>query len=62
MISIWLSTEKKSLGLYNFKNDELLKTNLIKTEKAKAIEMEGFIKAYIQSFNERLIGNKLTIQ
>ena len=53
---------KKSLGLYNFKNDELLKTNLIKTEKAKAIEMEGFIKAYIQSFNERLIGNKLTIQ
>jgi len=52
---------KKSLGLYNFKKDELLKTNLIKTEKAKATEMETFIKAYIQSFNERMIGNKLTL-
>ena len=53
---------KKSLGLYNFKKDELLKTNLIKTDKNKANEMESFIKAYIQSFNERLIGNKLTIK
>jgi len=53
---------KKSLGLYNFKKDELLKTNLIKTKKAKANEMETFIKAYIQSFNERMIGNKLTLQ
>lgn len=53
---------KKSLGLYNFKKDELLKSNLIKTEKAKTTEMETFIKAYIQSFNERMIGNKLTLQ
>ena len=30
------------------------------TPKAKATEMETFIKAYIQSFNERMIGNKLT--
>lgn len=52
---------KKSLGLYNFKKDELLKTNLIKTKKAKTIEMETFIKAYIQSFNERMIENKLTL-
>ena len=53
---------KKSLGLYNFKNDELLKTNVIQTEKAKTTEMETFIKAYIQSFNELMIGNKLTLQ
>ena len=53
---------KKSLGLYNFKKDELLKTNLIKTDKSKTTEMETFIKAYIQSFNERMIGNKLTLQ
>ena len=53
---------KKALGLYNFKKDELLKTNLMKTEKAKTDEMETFVKAYIQSFNERMIGNKLTIQ
>jgi hypothetical protein len=53
---------KKSFGLYNFKKDELLKKNIIKTEKAKAAEMEKFIKAYIQSFNERMIGNKLTLK
>lgn len=53
---------KKSLGLYNFKNDELLNNNVIQTEKAKTTEMETFIKAYIQSFNERMIGNKLTLQ
>jgi phosphoglycerol transferase MdoB-like AlkP superfamily enzyme len=53
---------KKSLAMYNFKKDELLKTNLIKTETVKATEMETFIKAYIQSFNERIIGNKLTLQ
>ena len=53
---------KKSVGLYNFKKDELLKKNIIKTEKSKAIEMEKFIKAYIQSFNERMIGNKLTLK
>jgi phosphoglycerol transferase MdoB-like AlkP superfamily enzyme len=53
---------KKSLGLYNFKKDELLKTNLIKTDKSKTTEMETFIKAYIQSFNERMIENKLTLQ
>lgn len=53
---------KKSVGLYNFKKDELLKKNLIKTDKAKTAEMEKFIKAYIQSFNERMIGNKLTLK
>ncbi len=52
---------KKSIAMYDFKKDELLKTNVIKTEKAKATEMERFIKAYIQSFNERMIGNELTL-
>lgn len=50
---------KKAIGLYNIKKDELLSTNLIKSEKEKAAEMERFIKAYIQSFNERMIENKL---
>ncbi len=50
---------KKALALYNFKKDELFKTNIISTEKNKAIQMERFIKAYVQSFNERIINNKL---
>ena len=51
---------QKALGLYNFKEDELLKNNLLETDKKTAKEMEKFIKAYIQSFNQRVIENKLT--
>lgn len=52
---------KKAIGLYNFKTDELLKNNLVKTEIETKNKMERFIKAYIQSFNERMIDNRLTI-
>ena len=52
----------KVLGLYNFKKDELLKNNLQKTDKETTQKLEKFLKAYIQSFSERMIGNKLTIQ
>jgi phosphoglycerol transferase MdoB-like AlkP superfamily enzyme len=51
---------QKAIGLYNFKTDELLKNNLLKKDKVKAAEMEKFIKAYVQSFNERMIEDKLT--
>lgn len=55
---------KASIGLYNFKDDELMKKNLIHNENEKQIKlkMERFIKAYIQSFNDRVINNKLTLQ
>ena len=52
---------KETLALYNFKKDELLKTNLMNSEKEKRQKMEAFIKAYIQSFKERMIKNKLTV-
>lgn len=52
----------KSIGLYNFKTDPMLEENLIKSEKDRTAEMERFIKAYIQSFNERLINNQLTVK
>ena len=52
---------KKALALYNFKNDELLKTNLLKQNTVLAKKMERFIKAYVQSFNERIINNQLTV-
>lgn len=50
-----------SLGLYNLKKDPLLKENLILIEPDKAKTLELFIKAYIQSFNERMINNNLTL-
>jgi phosphoglycerol transferase MdoB-like AlkP superfamily enzyme len=52
---------KKAIGLYNFKTDELLKNNLLKSNSVIADQMEKFIKAYVQSFNERVINNKLHV-
>ena len=52
----------KSLGLYNWKVDPLLKDNLVQKNNAKKNEMEQFIKAYIQSFNKRVINNDLIIK
>ncbi|MBS1534941.1 MAG: LTA synthase family protein [Bacteroidetes bacterium] len=49
----------KSLGLYNFKNDSLFKDNLLQREPKLKAQMERFIKAYIQSFNERVSRNEL---
>lgn len=51
----------KSLALYNFKKDILMKNNLISVEIERAKHMEDFLKAYIQSFNERMIANELTL-
>ena len=51
----------KSLVLYNWKTDPLLKENLINKDKIKTQEMESFMKAYIQSFNKRVSKNQLTL-
>jgi phosphoglycerol transferase MdoB-like AlkP superfamily enzyme len=51
----------KSIGLYNIKKDALLKNNLMETNLELKLKMERFIKAYIQSFNKRLVDNALTI-
>jgi phosphoglycerol transferase MdoB-like AlkP superfamily enzyme len=51
---------KNSISLYNLKNDSLLKKNLIFSELYKKKEMETFIKAYIQQYNNRMINNKMT--
>lgn len=52
----------KSLGLYNWKKDPLLKNNLLQKEPEIKNKMERFIKAYIQSFNHRVSKNELTIK
>jgi len=51
----------RSLGLYNFKTDILIEHNLIKTHREIAAEMETYIKAIIQQYNNRMIDDKLTI-
>lgn len=52
----------KTIGLYNWKKDPLLKTNLVRKQPKTKNKMERFIKAYIQSFNHRVSKNQLTIR
>jgi len=50
----------KSHALYNFIEDKLLKKGLLYTRPGKRAALENFLKAYIQSYNHRMIKNKLT--
>ncbi len=52
----------KSIGLFNFNNDPLFKNNLLEKAPSIRANMERFIKAYIQSFNERVNDNQLTVK
>lgn len=52
----------KSLGLYNWKIDLELKDNLLTKEPEKAKSMERFLKAYIQTFNQRVKNNQLVVK
>lgn len=56
--------ENNLLDCIILKKDELLKNNLIQNESEVKVKlkMERFIKAYVQSFNDRMINNKLTLQ
>lgn len=51
----------QTIGFYKWKEDTLLKNNLMNQNSLKVKEAEKFIKAYIQSFNERVINNQLTL-
>ncbi len=50
---------KSSTALYNINNDSLLKNNLINNEIKKKNEMESFVKAVIQQYNNSMISNKM---
>ncbi|WP_300596589.1 LTA synthase family protein [Niabella sp.] len=50
---------KKATGLYDFKKDRLMKTNLLQDSIKQAAAMEQRVKAFIQQYNNRLIRNQL---
>jgi len=52
---------KESTMLYNIKTDPLMRHNLINKKPEIQKNMERFIKAYIQSYNQRMSNNKLTL-
>jgi phosphoglycerol transferase MdoB-like AlkP superfamily enzyme len=54
-------TDDRSIALYDLAIDFHLKNNLIATNSSKAKELETFLKAYIQTYSERMIKNKLTV-
>ncbi len=45
--------------LYDLGNDRLLKDNLLNKDRKRAEEMETFLKAYLQQYNNRMIKNQL---
>lgn len=49
----------ESSGFFNFKNDLLLKNNILAKDSASVKPLEQKLKAIIQSYNYRLINNKL---
>lgn len=52
---------KKSIALYKFREDNMLKKNLIMQESAIVVEMEKKLKAIIQQYNNRMADNNLTL-
>ncbi|MFZ1808409.1 MAG: sulfatase-like hydrolase/transferase [Cyclobacteriaceae bacterium] len=53
---------KKSVALYDFKNDKGLKSNLVNDELEIVKKMEIKLKAFIQQYNNRMVDDNLTME
>jgi len=53
---------KQSLSLYNINKDSLLQQNLINSDPLIKYTLDKKIKAIIQSYNNRLINNRMIIK
>jgi len=54
--------DNKPVGLYNFKSDRLLETNLVNKDTLVQKDLETLLKAVIQTYNSRLIDNDLVVK
>jgi phosphoglycerol transferase MdoB-like AlkP superfamily enzyme len=52
----------KTISLYNYRKDPLLRSNLRTEDQETLVSMETFIKAVIQQYNNRMIDDKLSIK
>lgn len=52
---------EKTVGFFNYKTDGLLQTNLVNEKTETFYFMESYLRAIIQTYNHRLISNKLFI-
>jgi phosphoglycerol transferase MdoB-like AlkP superfamily enzyme len=53
---------EKTIAVYNMKEDKLLKDNLINKAKTNFKKEEELLKAIIQTYNQSLIENKMTVK
>jgi phosphoglycerol transferase MdoB-like AlkP superfamily enzyme len=58
---ILVMIDTSTVGLYNYKNDRLLENNLAGKELVLQKKMEGKLKAVMQTYNERLLDNNMTV-
>jgi len=55
-------TDNKTMGLFNYKTDRFQLDNLLGKEPRLQEKMEEKLKAVIQTYNERLIDNRLVVK
>lgn len=55
-------SNEKALKLYNYRNDVLLKNNIIEKEPAQKERLEMHLKAFIQQYNKHLIDNSMRVK
>ena len=59
---LYLYNGLKGVGLYDYKNDIMLTKNIFGQKPEIEEKMEAKVKAIIQQYNNRMIGDKLTVQ
>jgi len=58
---LYLYNGLKGVGLYDYKNDVMLTKNIFGQKPEIEAKMEAKVKAIIQQYNNRMIGDKLTV-
>ena len=58
---ILIMIDNKPVGLFNFKTDKFLESNLMEKEPELLQQMSEKLKAVIQSYNSRLIDNNMVV-
>lgn len=51
----------RSVGLYDFRNDKLLSRNLVQVLPDTVLSMENELKAFLQSYKNRMVDDNLTL-
>lgn len=57
-----LFDEKKTIGLYNFRQDKMLTSDLKKENSEIVARLELKVKAIIQQYNNRMVEDRLTVE